>query len=581
MARRYHLPFFLENKYYKPRKKSKHKKSLSRPGTNLPSPSILRNSPEGEKPQKTKECYHCHQFKPLSSFFKNRRKRGGLNHICRQCAKKQRIRFRKRWEKERQRTKLAITEKRCIRCHKILPLSAFTIDRDMKEGHSNICRSCSKKDVQYYHEEWMNERKATGTPKEKRCSVCHQMKPASFFYDTISIKDGLYNVCKECYLAQKQDLQQQWKKERANQPSLAQKTCHHCRHILPITAFHHSDHTKDGVEHICKLCSTQRRRALVSRWSEDRKTHPIIIEEKTCPRCKKRLPVSSFYPNENQKDGYSEYCETCSRRLRQHYQDKWEDERKKQFSKEKTAQCELCHNSLPLTEFHKDRRYKKGHSSVCIACTNQKFEWYIQKWQTERKEPPTEKECRHCHRILPIKNFRKNRRRKDGIENHCNACYKEKMNSYINRWGKERKHQDNDFNLFQPFEKTCTSCKRALPLSMFYTKKWSKNGYVSTCKDCTREQGKRYLERMKRQPKVIPKEKVCFSCQQLLPASAFNRSLHTPDGLYIYCKTCCNKKQREYLSRPGVRERHLKRSREYNKQQYHDRKKREKTPTMG
>jgi len=340
-----------------------------------------------------------------------------------------------------------------------------------------------------------------------------------------------------------------------------QKICHQCFRTLAITAFHPSDHTKDGIENICKDCDTQRRRSLVHRWSEHRKKHPLQIEEKTCPRCQQRLAISFFYPNEAQKDGYSQYCKTCGQELSQGYKEKWERQRRRRPLNEKTAQCEMCQSILPLTKFHRNRSYKSGHSPVCIPCTHQQVKRYIQKWQAERKAPPSEKQCRQCHHILPINNFRRNRERKDGIDHLCNACYKENMRVYIARWDKEHKEKELDLNLFQTFEKTCTTCQRTLPLFMFYTQKWSKNGYTAACKDCVRKQVNVYLERVKSQPKIIPKEKVCHACKQLFPASAFNRSLHTPDGLYIYCKSCCNKKQREYLSRPGVRERYRKQNR--------------------
>jgi len=467
-------------------------------------------------------------------------------------------------------------EKQCIRCHKTLPLKAFTIDRDIKEGHSNICRPCSKKDVQHYHKKWTSERQATGTPIKKRCIICHKKKPASSFYDTVYFKDGLYNICRDCFHTQKYNLQQRWKEERTKQPMPTQKTCHQCHRTLAITAFYPSDHAKDGIENICIDCNTKRRQALISRWSEYRNTHPVQIREKTCPRCEQRLTISFFYPNETQKDGYSEYCKTCSQQLSHSYKDRWEQERKRRPSKEKTAQCEICKNILLLTKFHKNRNYKSGYSPVCIPCTNEQVKQYIQKWQAERKTLPSEKQCRQCHRVLPINNFRRNRGRKDGFDYLCNACYKKTMTTYIARWDKERKKKESDINLFEAFEKTCTSCKQTLPLSMFYTKKHSKNGYTSACKDCIRKQSNEYLQRMKSQLKIIPPEKVCYSCKQLLPAAKFNRSLHTPDGLYIYCKTCSNKKQREYYYRPEVHERHLKQSREYQKHRYRTRKQQEK-----
>jgi hypothetical protein len=558
MAQRYSLPFHLTNAHHQPRKR---RKRSTHPAVQPP-----------QKPPKTKECYHCHQFKPLSSFHKCRRKKSGLSHLCKQCTKKQRIRFIKRWAKERQRRPPKITKKRCIRCHTVLPLSEFTVARDYKQGTDNLCRSCYKKDVEKYRKKWLIERQETGTPRKKKCTVCHRTLPAESFYDTISIKDGLYNICKDCKLTQQHDLQQRWKDQRTNQPTPAQKTCHQCHRTLPTTAFYPSDHTKDGIENLCRDCGTHRRHDLIRRWSEHRTTHPLNIKEKTCPRCQQRLTITSFSQDEAKKDGYSEYCKTCSHELSNTYKDRWERQRRRHPPKEKTAQCEECQRILPLTKFHRNRNYKSGHLPVCITCTNQKAEQYIQKWQAERKEQPSEKQCRRCQRMLPLNNFRRNRGRKDGFDHLCNTCYKETMSAYVARWDTERKQKESDLSLFESFDKICTACSRTLPISMFYTKKYSKNGYTSTCKDCVRKKSNDYSHRMKNQPKTIPEEKKCFFCKQLLPAAAFNRSSHTPDGLYIYCRTCSTKKQREYYRRPGVHEHRLKESREYQKQRYHAQK---------
>jgi hypothetical protein len=184
----------------------------------------------------------------------------------------------------------------------------------------------------------------------------------------------------------------------------------------------------------------------------------------------------------------------------------------------------------------------------------------MQHWVEERIIP-TEKQCRSCKRVLPANQFRRNKRKKDGLDYVCIQCSKKLRLEYSNRWSKEREAQGTEFSLYPTLEKTCSICKRTLPVSSYYMSKGAKDGYKSNCKECDLKRMKIYLEKVKVRPKIVPETKVCSICKQRLPASAFNNSRHRPDGLDIYCKACHNKKQREYLSSPEVR----KRMKEWNK----------------
>lgn len=37
--------------------------------------------------------------------------------------------------------------KECFRCHRLLPLEDFYVHKEMKDGHLNKCKDCTKKDV--------------------------------------------------------------------------------------------------------------------------------------------------------------------------------------------------------------------------------------------------------------------------------------------------------------------------------------------------------------------------------------------------------------------------------------------------
>jgi len=100
---------------------------------------------------------------------------------------------------------------------------------------------------------------------------------------------------------------------------------------------------------------------------------------------------------------------------------------------------------------------------------------------------------------------------------------------------------------------------------MFYTHSNSKDGHNASCKECNRKKARQHIEKLKKRPKIIPKTKVCSSCNRFLPASDFSKCNQRKDGLFIYCKNCQNKKYKEYCNRPEVKEKLKKWEREYHK----------------
>ncbi len=100
---------------------------------------------------------------------------------------------------------------------------------------------------------------------------------------------------------------------------------------------------------------------------------------------------------------------------------------------------------------------------------------------------------------------------------------------------------------------------------MCYTRKNSKDGYNSSCKDCNLKKMKKYQMRIKKRHKKIPKEKRCHTCKQLLPSSEFQKSNISNDGLDLYCKKCKNQMRKEYLQRPELRKKIKEWKRQYHK----------------
>ena len=438
----------------------------------------------------------------------------------------------------------------CTRCHKILPITEFPPEYVLHDKSHPLCRRCKKERHKALAERWEKERAArTDRPPGKECKGCHRFKPLSAFNVSLDYKDGLHSYCKSCVVKKSQELKQRWKKQR-NQATLPkEKLCTRCYQVLPIGHFCRNEGKKAGFDSTCKDCLRTQRSTYAARWRQDRKTAPPK-EKNMCPGCHRTLPVSAFYSHEALKDGLTNYCRRCSKRMRREYIDKWRQQRQSSPTVRTTKKCNLCHRMLPLHAFYPNQVYKGGYSGSCIACEERRSRDYVQRWRDEGASVTTEKQCQVCRQVLPAERFARNKRKKDGLDFVCKQCSKRLREQYSVRWGEERARQDKEeFTLFPAFEKTCSICHATKPVVMFYTRKHSKDGYSSSCMECDRERQRRYINRQKTRPKVTPENKRCSACKRLLPASAFNTCNQRNDGLNIYCRACQNKKHKEFLSK--------------------------------
>jgi hypothetical protein len=461
----------------------------------------------------------------------------------------------------------------CRTCHQRKPLSEFDKDMAYKDNKRPLCKDCKKKKLRLYAERWSLRREALQSiPSKKRCKRCHQTKSVYEFSKNKYHKDGLLHLCKDCVKEKNKEMHQRWREQQAARTDLpSQKTCIHCDQTLPVSSFSKSINSKDGYESICNCCRKKRVESYQIRWGQDRQKKLFLRKEKTCTSCGNRLPLTSFYIVRGNKDGHSVYCKTCEKCKQEQVKQKWEQERAKQPPVLHEKTCSLCHRTLPISRFHSYRLYKDGYNAACIECEERRHKQYMQKWTMERSDAehaPVEKTCAACKRSLPLSQFHKNNRRKDGHHSLCRDCAIERENTYVQRWISERQDQGStdSFNLFPSFEKTCCVCHRTLPLMMFYTQTRAKDGVNSSCKECDLKRAKIYrLENLKR-PKDIPSEKHCIKCDRLLPSAAFRRNNDRPDGLDTHCKDCRKKIVKEYLSsRPAVYEKMLLYRRAYSK----------------
>lgn len=454
----------------------------------------------------------------------------------------------------------------CTRCHQLLPITEFPPEYVLGNKKNPLCRACKKERFKALREKLAKARdERKDYPTEKECKRCGQFKPLSEFTESLSFKDGLHSYCRSCQAQQRNEMRARWKKERKKTSPPKEKICTRCYRVYPLSNFCSNDAHKDGYDNICKNCRMSRNQQYAKRWIEERKTTPPP-EKKRCPGCGKMLPLSSFWAHEKRKDGVTSYCIDCYKHITQKNVKKWKKQREKQKNIPQNKECNLCHIVKPVDQFYPNKRLKDGYSGTCIVCEEKRVQQYMQQWKEQGNVLPEEKQCIHCKRVLSADHFVFNKRKKDGLSSVCRECEKEKREQYKQKWEQERKKKDQQgFTLFPTFEKKCSQCGQVKPLGLFGPSKNSKDGYASYCKQCGRKRQNEYNERIKSSKKVIPTVKFCSSCKQTLPASEFNTCNQRKDGLFIYCKTCQNKKNKEYRNRPEAKERLKEWTKEYLK----------------
>ncbi len=92
-----------------------------------------------------------------------------------------------------------------------------------------------------------------------------------------------------------------------------------------------------------------------------------------------------------------------------------------------------------------------------------------------------------------------------------------------------------------PAEKACSQCCRVLPAERFWLSRLNMSGLQSLCKDCAlkRDQAYRALNAAAPIPlRALAAIKPCSSCKEDLPRAAFSEDAGRWDGLQSECKRC-------------------------------------------
>ena len=80
---------------------------------------------------------------------------------------------------------------------------------------------------------------------------------------------------------------------------------------------------------------------------------------------------------------------------------------------------------------------------------------------------------------------------------------------------------------------SCSQCAEEKPKENFHKRKNRPRGYRSECKECLRQKRDKL-----NYPPSTNGEKLCSTCNQVLPYESFFKDPKVKDGRYYHCKDC-------------------------------------------
>lgn len=135
--------------------------------------------------------------------------------------------------------------------------------------------------------------------------------------------------------------------------------------------------------------------------------HDIL--NKKCTHCGRLLPVEKFSLNKKSLDGRQSVCKECQKGLYK----AWDERRK----------AKKAEDSETVKDF---KEWRKSNNKVI-------------KSETMETTNTSTKKCPRCGRELPLDNFGKHARTKDGLQPYCKECRSQARAGKTSRPGRETK----------------------------------------------------------------------------------------------------------------------------------------------
>jgi hypothetical protein len=260
-------------------------------------------------------CGRCKNIKPVTEFYKNKRRYNGLQSICKVCEKKR--------EKSRNfAVDPNLKEKTCGKCQKTKSVDEFYKDKRSHDGLQHNCNVC-----------FLKIRKSRNFPintnlKEKSCNSCKETKPVAEFSKNKNNPDGFNHQCKFCVSEYNSSF------NYSIDPNIKEKICTKCKNVKSVDEFYKRKNHADGLSYICKVCFAEYNNDNKSRRQKRRKERYKKDEEyriKTCLSSNLRIVLKRNSGSKNGSILSAPYLnctqEELFERLQSTRDPKWTDEK--------------------------------------------------------------------------------------------------------------------------------------------------------------------------------------------------------------------------------------------------------------
>lgn len=208
----------------------------------------------------------------------------------------------------------------------------------------------------------------------KKCRKCQQIKlTTDFYYRRYNNgKTAPHSYCKECI--SKIMLRNHERTRQRPKPIINQKTCQKCNKTLPIQEFQPDQTKKDGYVNSCKKCSlnlTRERRREISKRSKPQ------IDGKICPSCKIYKPAEDFCQCKPNLDGLNQICRECVKKIDSLRRPKDRIKRREKYHNDTVCKLTI----LIRTRINRavKTQSKSAHTLELLGCTGQECMEYLKK----------------------------------------------------------------------------------------------------------------------------------------------------------------------------------------------------------
>lgn len=175
---------------------------------------------------------------------------------------------------------------------------------------------------------------------------------------------------------------------------------------------------------------------------------------KTCNKCNAEKIYDDFYKAKANKDGYNNACKECvKKRVKDKYR---KEEAKRDYLDipkiEGMNYCIKCKAYKPLKRFYKHSNYKNGYENTCKDCLKEKDKRRKAIYYQENRERVLNrtleygKENRKKKRIYYANYYKENQNRVNEKNRKYNKQNREKMNEYYKEYRKTEKGREVAYN---------------------------------------------------------------------------------------------------------------------------------------